>query len=51
MGHVHRAEFLRRIVAKVNSVHPDMVVITGDFFDGMDGDLQPLVRPLNDLRS
>ena len=49
MGHVHRADFLRRIVAKVNAVHPDMVVITGDFFDGMDGDLQQLVQPLNDL--
>ena len=49
MGHVHRAEFLRSIVAKVNAVHPDMVVITGDFFDGMDGDLQQLVQPLNDL--
>ena len=49
MGHVHRAEFLQRIVAKVNAVHPDMVVITGDFFDGMDGDLQQLVQPLNDL--
>jgi hypothetical protein len=49
MGHVYRADFLRRIVAKVNAVHPDMVVITGDFFDGMDGDLQQLVRPLNDL--
>ena len=49
MGHVHRAEFLRRIVTKINAVHPDMVVITGDFFDGMDGDLQQLAQPLNDL--
>ena len=49
MGHVNRAEFLQRIVAKVNAVHPDMVVITGDFFDGMDGNLQQLVQPLNDL--
>ena len=49
MGHVHRAEFLRRIVVQVNAVHPDMIVITGDFFDGMDGDLQQLVQPLNDL--
>ena len=49
MGHVYRAEFLQRIVAKVNAVHPDMVVITGDFFDGMDGDLEQLVQPLNDL--
>lgn len=49
MGHVHRADFLRRIATKVNAAHPDMVVITGDFFDGMDGDLQQLVQPLNDL--
>ena len=49
MGHVYRAESLQRIVTKVNTVHPDMVVITGDFFDGMDGDLEQLVQPLNDL--
>jgi predicted MPP superfamily phosphohydrolase len=49
LGHVHRSDFLRRIVAQVNAVHPDMVVITGDFFDGMDGDMQRLVQPLSDL--
>jgi len=49
LGHVHRADFMRNIVERVNAVHPQMVVITGDLFDGSDGDLQPLVQPLSDL--
>ena len=49
LGHVHRADFMRSIAEKVNAVHPRMVVITGDLFDGSDGDLQPLVQPLNDM--
>ena len=51
LGHVYRADFLSRVVTKVNSLHPDMVVITGDLFDGMDGDLGELVEPLNALRA
>ena len=51
MGHVYRACFLSKIVATVNGLHPDIVVITGDLFDGMDGDLDELVEPLKDLRA
>ena len=51
LGIVHREAFMRDIVKKTNAVNPEMVVITGDLFDGMDGDLNPLVRPLNDIKA
>jgi len=51
LGHVRRADFMQHIVGTVNAVHPAMVVITGDLFDGSDGDLQRLVQPLNDIHA
>ncbi|MCX6731668.1 MAG: metallophosphoesterase [Candidatus Parcubacteria bacterium] len=51
LGLVHRENFLRKIIEKINSVRPEMVVITGDLFDGMDGDLNPLARPLDDIQA
>lgn len=51
LGHVYRDGFLRGIVKKINAENPEMVVITGDLFDGMDGDLAPLARPLDDIKA
>ena len=49
LGHIYKADFLMKVVKTVNGLKPDMVVITGDLFDGMDGSLPSLVTPLNDL--
>lgn len=51
LGHIYRDRFLAGIVRQVNALDPEMVVITGDLFDGMDGNLGVLVGPLDDLRS
>ena len=51
LGHVYRAGFLKGVVAQVNMLHPKLVVITGDLFDGMDGHLDSLVQPFNDIES
>lgn len=51
LGHILGTAFLRDIVQKVNTLDPVMVLITGDLFDGMDGRLDELVVPLNDLRA
>jgi len=51
LGHILGTAFLRDIVDKANAVDPAIVFITGDLFDGMDGRLDELVRPLNDLRA
>ena len=49
LGRILGADFLARIVAKVNAQNPAMVLITGDLFDGSDGNLEELVAPLNRL--
>jgi len=51
LGHVYKREFLKGVVGMVNGLHPDMVVITGDLFDGMDGALSELAAPLRDLNA
>jgi len=51
LGHVYQSGFLKDVVEKVNTLHPKIVVITGDLFDGMDGHLGSLVQPLNDIRA
>jgi hypothetical protein len=49
LGQILRADFLSRAVAKVNTQNPAMVFITGDLFDGADGNLEELVAPLDRL--
>ena len=49
LGQVLGADFLARAVAKANAQNPEMVLITGDLFDGADGNLEKLVVPLNRL--
>lgn len=49
LGLVHRADFMQKIVEKTNAIHPDLIVITGDLFNGMDGDLESFLTPLNRL--
>jgi predicted MPP superfamily phosphohydrolase len=51
IGHINRRDFVNDVTAKVNSVNPEMVVITGDIFDGMDGDLDSPVNLINDINS
>ena len=49
LGHVFNHAFLSRVVDKINRENPAAVFITGDLFDGMDGQLNSHVRPLDDL--
>ena len=51
LGRILGADFLGRVVDKVNSQNPAMVLITGDLFDGVYGDLEGLAAPLNRLRA
>jgi predicted MPP superfamily phosphohydrolase len=51
LGSILRASFASRLVAMVNAESPDLVVITGDLFDGADGKLEELIAPLNALRA
>ena len=51
LGQILGARFFERIIAQVNAQAPDMVVITGDLFDGTNGPLEELVAPLNSLHA
>ena len=51
LGNINGAGFMERVARMTNSQNPDVIAITGDLFDGMDGDLNPLVQPLNDLKA
>lgn len=51
LGHIYGEKFITQIVDKVNQENPDRVFITGDLFDGMDGELEYLVNPLKDINA
>ena len=51
LGHIHGASWLQDVVNKVNAQNPDLILITGDLFDGMDGDLNVFIKPLSNLRA
>lgn len=51
LGNIYQSDFLEGVVEKINALNPEAVVITGDLFDGMDGNLDPLVLPLNKLKT
>ena len=51
LGYINQPGFLADIVQKINALEPDLVLITGDLFDGMDGDLDIFIKPLNDIKA
>jgi len=51
LGRVHGVGFAEKVVGKVNDLHPDLVLITGDLFDGMGSKVADFVPALNKLES
>ena len=51
LGAIYRTGFTRRLADKVNRENPDLILITGDLFDGMGGRLSSFVDPLNSLKA
>ena len=45
LGHVRNTGFLRRIVRKLSRLHPDVLFIPGDLYDGTATDLARLSKP------
>ena len=45
LGHVRNSGFLRRIVRKLSHLHPDVLFIPGDMYDGTAADLARLAKP------
>lgn len=51
LGNFHGMAFAERVIAKVNALEPDLILITGDLFDGMGGPYRSFIEPLNRLRA
>ncbi len=51
LGYVYQTGFMRRIVEQVNGIRPEAVMITGDLFDGMDGNFEHAVELLDEMRA
>jgi uncharacterized protein len=51
IGHVFKNAFVAEVVEKIKSIKPEMVVITGDLFDGMDGDFDPSLKILDSIEA
>lgn len=51
LGYVYQPNFMKRVSERVDALEPDLVVITGDLFDGMDGDLDRSIEPINSIRA
>jgi predicted MPP superfamily phosphohydrolase len=51
LGHFHDPAAMERLAHRVNALHPDLVVITGDLFDGMTDGMPEFEEPLKRLRA
>lgn len=51
LGHILGQNFLKKVVNQINEINPDIVFITGDLFDGMEGSLDFSVKPLDDIKA
>ncbi len=51
LGRIHGRSFARKIVEKINKQDPDLILITGDLFDGIGSDLDTYANILNKLES
>ena len=51
VGTIHNSGFLKRIVNKTNNLQPEVVFITGDFFDGTGPITEKTVLPLSGLQA
>jgi predicted MPP superfamily phosphohydrolase len=49
LGNVRNFSFIRRIVKMVDRLKPDLVFITGDFYDGTAGDFVALAAPWSSI--
>lgn len=51
LGFIYRQKFADEMVEEVNQLDPDIVVITGDLFDGSDGDLDWVANSIGNLKA
>ncbi len=50
LGAILRSGFLQRVVSRIDSLNPDLVLIGGDLFDGGGSNMNKLLEPLDQLQ-
>ena len=51
LGHFYGTTFLKDLVRSVNALHPDLIFITGDLFDGMAENISHFADELNQFKA
>ena len=51
LGHFYGRQYLRNLVQRVNSLRPELVLITGDLFDGMTENISHFADGLDNLKA
>ena len=51
LGAIRGRGFFQRVVDTINTVHPDIVFITGDLFDGAGDNLLDISSPIKDIKA
>ncbi|MCG2692845.1 metallophosphoesterase [Candidatus Parcubacteria bacterium] len=51
LGQIIGTRFMNRVNEKVDEINPEIVVITGDLFDGMNKSLNSFIEPLNNIKA
>ncbi|EKE18456.1 MAG: Metallophosphoesterase [uncultured bacterium] len=51
LGHVYREKHFINAIEKINALEPEVVVFTGDLFDGTDGSLKAFLEPINNIKA
>ncbi len=51
LGHIHSQRYLNKIVSQVNSLEADLIIISGDLFDGSDKEIDKFIAPLKNFQA
>ncbi len=51
LGHINGKDFAERLVSRVNSLDPDIILITGDLLDGVNGSYDDMIKPIQRLHA
>jgi len=51
LGHMQGRAFAERLAERVNDLDPDLILITGDLLDGVNGSYDAVIRPITRLRA
>jgi uncharacterized protein len=51
VGHILRYRFVKKVVRLVNEMNPEVVLISGDYYDGVHTDAEGLAAPFKDVKA